>query len=340
MNEQPNTTGAMLSEDQRAIAEYFASATYRRRSTAPTHTPDQAWVLDSVMLDHDVVPTTSLCWGLLGLIGILAFFGFLMPLEIKLVEEFFNTGRPMFAMQSILFQTLLFPPAISFSFATVTPMFWYGSIVLRFAIAALMVFPGCVAFYLAASWADEFSSHDFWMGFACVMFAHFLTAGTIALTIQMWSPWALSHARPRGAPLPALGTRAMMELTVIAAVGFAVIVSIDSSKYTDGIIFFAVLGCLSSLAVISALIAFLREGSRNYHSAIISAVLAFGSACLLTGFLAVVEFGWQSLIYEAPFVAAVSLYGAVLICAIMWLCLWWLRSCGWSCINRRESKPD
>lgn len=326
------------SEDQRAVAEYFASAGYRQRKAAPIQVADRAWVLDSVPLDHDVLPTTSFCWGLLGLIAILALFGFMIPLEVEWAGEFLNSGRPTFIVQTILFHTFLFPAAISFSFATVTPMFWYGSILLRFAIATLMVLPGCFMFCLSAWGTGDFLPHDddFWRGFACVMFAHFLTAATIALTIQMWSPWALSHARPRDPPLPTLGTRSMMELTVIAAVGFACIVSIDAAEYIEGILFFVVVGAVSSLAVISLLIAFLREKHRNYGAAVISAALAFLGACLFTGLMAVVEFGWQSLFYDCLTVAAASIYGAVLICAVMWLCLWWLRSCGWVCIHRRD----
>lgn len=326
-----------LSDDQRAIAEYFESSAYRRSSREAIMDRDHGWVLDAIWLDHDVVPSTSFCWGVLGLLGILALFAFLTPLEIKLVEELFITGRPQYVMMTIIYQTLLFPPAIAFSFATVAPMFWYGSIVFRFGVATAMVLPGCLCFYTAFSIVEGFNNgNDFWLGFACVMFAHFLTAGAIALTIQMWSPWALSHARPRDAPLPTLGTRSLMELTVIAAVGFALIMSFDSTPYLEGIVFFVALGFLSSLAVIGALIAFLRDGARNYRAAMISAALAFGSACLLTGFFAVMEYGWESLIYDGPLVIAVSIYGAVLICAVMWLCIWWLRGCGWVCLNRRE----
>lgn len=338
MNEESRIGRTILNEDQQAIAEYFASETYQRSKLQAHDFPSQSrWALENTSLhDRDVVPTTSFCWGLLGLVGIVMFFGLAMPLEMELVEQIFNTGRPMFAFQAIVFHTLLFPATISFSFATVTPMFWYGSIVFRFALAALMVLPGCIAFYVAASWTGELGGGNFWPGFMAVMFVYFLTAGSVALTIQMWSPWALSHARHRDSPLPTLGTRSMMELTVIAAVGFAVIVSIDTSEFMEGLLFFAALGLLSSLAVISLLIAFLRQDHKNHRAAVISAGFAFGSAFLLTGFLAVMEFGWDSILFHFFLVSAISVYGAVLICGVMWLCLWWLRSCGWLCVNRKE----
>ena len=65
-----------------------------------------------------------------------------------------------------------------------------------------------------------------------------------------------------------------------------------------------------------------------------------GSALLLNGFFAVAEFGWNSLIYGAPIMAAVSVYGTALIMGVMWLCLWWLRSCGWVCVNRRATAGE
>jgi hypothetical protein len=343
MNEESRIGRTTLNEDQQAIAEYFASETYQRSKLQAHDFPSRSgWALERFsLLDRDIVSTTSFCWGLLGLVGIVMFFGFAMPLEMELVESIFRTGRPLFAFQAIVFQTLLIPAAVSFSFATVTPMFWYGSIVFRFALAALMVLPGCFAFYLAASWTGELAGGNFWRGFIAIMFVHFLTAGSVALTIQMWSPWALSHARHRDSPLPTLGTRSMMELTVIAAVGFAVMVSIDIGELMGALLFFAALGFMSSLAVISLLIAFLRQGHQNNQAAVISAAFAFGSAFLLTGFMAVMEFGWDSIHFHFILVSAISVYGAVLICGVMWLCLWWLRSCGWLCVNRRERPaPD
>lgn len=133
----------------------------------------------------------------------------------------------------------------------------------------------------------------------------------------------------------------MMELTVIAAVGFAVMVSIDIGEFMEALLFFAALGFMSSLAVISLLIAFLRQDHHNHQAAVISGGFAFGSAFLLTGFLAVMEFGWDSILFHFILVSAISVYGAVLICGVMWLCLWWLRSCGWHCVNRKEQPaPD
>jgi hypothetical protein len=131
----------------------------------------------------------------------------------------------------------------------------------------------------------------------------------------------------------------MIELTAIAAVGFSVFVSSEVVvEYIEGVLFFGGMGALMSIAVISASIAYFRPPvttrSRWGLPRVISLIFAFSSACLLNGFIATMEFGWDVLTGEFLMIGLASLYGAAVILLLMWLCLRWLRLCGWSCERR------
>jgi hypothetical protein len=230
-------------------------------------------------------------------------------------------------------QTIGFPAIVGFSFATVTPMFWYGPVLIRFATGILMVMPGSIAFYAVANHLDR-STGDIWLAFASVMFTQFVVAGAVALVIQMWSPWTLIHRRGDHSPLPQLGTRAILELTGVAAIGCAMFMGVEVGSNLEGNLFFAGMGLLSSFAVIAVLIAFLRDFRRNLISALVAFAASFAMAGMMCGFLAISEFGYDSITrYFASFVMATT-YGAVVIAGVMWLCVNWLRICGWRCVNR------
>ncbi len=326
-----------LTEDQRAINEYFESlasgdADQWQGSRQVVPHWDQRDERSSLWENRDLTPAVSFVLGLVGLNVILIVFATLAPLIMEMMESFVSRPDGFFAMMAFV-QVVMLPPIISFSFATVTPMFWYGSVLLRFMVGMLMVLPGCVIFFLLMHLVDN-PPDDFWFDFGGVMFTQFLVAGTVALLVQMWSPWTLTHARSDQEPLPPLGLLAMMELTGVAAIGCAVFMFEGFGDIIMGILFFAAMGAISSLAVIAILIAFLREQGRNRWSAAIAFLACFAMAWLMCGFFAVMEFSWDSLAPNSLFVSATALIGSTVIAAVMWLCVSWLRFCGWRCVNR------
>jgi hypothetical protein len=234
---------------------------------------------------------------------------------------------------------MFFPPMVSFSFAAVAPMFWYGSVILRFVMATAAVVPGCIGFYLALMYVENMrSDHEFWHGFMMVMFTCLMAIATVALTVQMWSRWTLSHARFDDEALPTLGIRSLIELTAIAAIGCAVFVSNDFGDYLEVMLLFAGVGSLAAAAIISTLIAYFRAGDRSRVAALVGFVFAFGAALVMNGFFAVQEYGWDVISAEMILIGFTSIYGAAVTCGVMWLCLRWLRFCGWRCLNRKHEQ--
>ncbi len=319
------------SEDQREIAEYFASSRYQRAKST-------TWQRERMLANMEVGEAKSLLMGIGGLATLVLVFGAAMPLGMQLVEELaFSSGQPTYTMMTIIFQTLLYPPIVCFAFATVTPMFWYGSVLLRFAMASFAVIPGCVACVVLVS-IMESGADGFWREFFAVMFAYFVTAATIALGVQLWSPWTMTHAREGSEFAPPTGTRSMLELTTIAAIGCAVLVSVDLEEVMEGVLFFSSFALLASIGIISVLIIALGETERKRIGVIVAVGFAFVGAAFVNGFFAVMEFGWYALTSEFLLIGFVSLYGVVVICTLMALCIGWLRHCGWTCINRRNQR--
>ena len=148
----------------------------------------------------------------------------------------------------------------------------------------------------------------------------------------------MTHAREGSSFAPPTGTRSMLELTAIAAIGCAILGAIDLKSVMEGVLFFTAFAFLASIAIISLLIIALGENERKRLAVIVAAGSAFVGAALVNGFFVVMEYDWYALTTEFLLIGAVSVYGVVVISALMALCLGWLRYCGWTCINRRNQR--
>ncbi len=337
MTQSPESEPSSLSVDQQEIAKYFASERYKQRQViARDHTGSRQLVILAFPPAFSPGPP-SFFGGLAGLSALTVMFGFLFPILMEAISSVMNRGTPVYWKMMVILQSLFFPPIITFSFTAVVPMFWYGSLLIRFALASLVVLPGCFAFLIGFQLVEN---ENIWYDFAVVMFSCFLAIAAVAVTVQLWTPWTLSHRRLTDQPLPPTGLRSMIELTGLAAIGFAAFVTSDTSEYLVGILFFAALGALAAGAILFVLIALLRESHHNKYAAVISFAFAFATAFVVNGFFAAMEYGWEVLTYEILLVGVVSLYGAIVISGLMWLSLWWLRQCGWSCVNRNTASKS
>lgn len=329
MDEPP----AGANQDRAAVAEYLASDRYQQHQTGSVDA-DSSRKMPYGNSGWCSPGAPSLVAGPMGLAFITLVFAVLLPIGIEAMQEFMSS-RPEYTVMMLVVQTLALPPLITFAFTAVTPMFWYGSVTVRFAMALASTLPACIGFGLMVTALEGRTPADFWIGFSLVMFTSLMATAATAVTIQMWSRWTMTHDRADDEPLPRSGTRSMIELTAIAAVGCSVFVSLDLGEYIEGILFFGGLGFISAITITCALIAYFRAGQKRRTALVIGFLFAFAAAYLLNGFFAAMEYGWDVLSIEALLIGSVSLYGATLNIAVMWLCLRWLKACGWRCINRK-----
>lgn len=329
------------SEDQRAVAEYFASELYQQANRrVHDSSPGHARCPNDIHWGGRSEASRSFVGGLAGLATATVVLAIMFPIGMEVIENVF-VQRPHFVLMTAILQTLFFPVIIGVAFATVVPMFWYGSIWLRCTTAMVLVLPSCLAFGVTF-WSLQMnrSPASFISDTSVVLFSYFMTASTTSLAVQLFTPWTLCHARGSEKPLPPTGLRSLMELILLAAIGFAILMSIHAENLFWGMMFFSGLGTLASASIILLLIVFLRSPRRRSKSGTLATVLlAIAAAWMLNGFFAALEFGRDALWNEFFLIMATSVYGAVIICSTMAMYLWWLRSWGWQCVDRR-SRPS
>ena len=311
--------------DRREVEAYLTSETFQRvppwiRGRLRRKT-DHAWP------NRDLTPGVSFWMCLVGFS--------LAQLMISAVSavalyEFYEDldAANDYVLFCVLGQVFLFPMVIGLAFTTVTPLFWHGSVLSRFALAVLVVLPGSIVFVLG--FGIE--------GVAESSFAMFLSVAVAAVFVQLWTQWTISHSRPLNAPIAPTGTRSIMELTGIASVCFAILASFDTTDIALTIGLSVAVGSLASAAVIGIVIAFLRPGQRNLLAALIASLFAMTCATVVCGAVAIFGFGLQTMAAHIPEITGVTSLGAVYVFVLLMMGIAWLRACGWVCLNHEQER--
>ena len=320
-------------DDLQAITDYMVSDRFRGKGV---ELGDQRHGRPAVSLDPLAVNRgpASFFSGIVGPTALALTLAVMMPIGMKLVEELVSVA-PTYPVMMAIVQTLFLPPVIAYSFAVVTPMFWYGPLWARFAMAMLVGVPACLGFYVSFTLLISDEDPEFWFGFVLVIFSAFLAIAAIAVSAQLWSRFSLSHAREDNDPLPPIGLRAIFELTGIAAIYLAFASQVDFGDYLEGMLLFGGIGLFSSVGIISSMIVYFGAGRLRRVGILVMIGFVFASSMVINGFFAALQYGLEALTYEVLMIAAVSIYGTLLTLAVMWLCLRWLRFCGWTCVNQK-----
>jgi hypothetical protein len=300
------------------------------------------WGLDHFDAYEDLASRFSIGMGLAGLGFMLALLATAAPIAIEIVNYFSSANRLGFLATTTVIQSIMLPPVISGSIVVSAVFFWHVPISLRFLVASTLVIPAGVLFIVTIAYLESPAELGIAKPFFASMFALFIGAGTISLTVQMWSPWTLSHLRDDDRPYRSLGTRSLFELTGITAISFAIIISLsndpklNSSEFIIGLVLVAAFGILVSFAGIGLFFSFLREHKNQRRPLLVASLLTFGAATLLPSFIAVQEFGWNAMSTDLVLIVLASAYGTSVIGMVAMTHLWWLRLCGWRCVGRRE----
>lgn len=322
-----------LSEDQRAVAEYFASDVYthadiRRRRAARGASRDH-WP------NHSLSPLTSLWLGLIGLSAMLLVAATLAPMLAALLRAAVNP-EDHFVVFTLLHQTAVLPAMVGFTFVIVATMFWCGSVAAKFPLAFLLAVPGgCAALGFATPVKHLGLSGS---QLAIITVAIYLLIATVAVVLQMWSRWTLSHSRPVDSLRDPTSTRAIMELTTVAALGCTLLMSMNMSDIVEPLLLFAALAVLLTFAALAMIIAVLRVDRRNLFAASLALLFAFSSSAVYSSAIAFDVFGWSKLPRLIVPILGSAAYGTMVICGVFWIAVMWMRGCGWICLSRQDER--
>ncbi|NNE00427.1 MAG: hypothetical protein HKN47_24170 [Pirellulaceae bacterium] len=282
----------------------------------------------------DTISSWSALTGLLGLAGFLFVIASAVPVEMHLLEEtsIFRT-RPVFWIISTVLMAIFFPAATVGAIVIAVPMFWHISVLKRYLVAVAMFVPAVVGLSIGLIVLLDAPADEMVPGTVTLFSAAFVAAASVAVAFQMCSPWTLTHLRRSDEPLPRLGIRTLFELTMIVAITIAFIRLVESDMTSGPILLFAGIAGFASLMGILACIAFLRDGEVTVLALIGAGVAAFGMSFVFVSTIATLEYGWSSVWDQFYVTLPVTLVGAAIVFGTAYLCIYWLRQCGWRCVR-------
>ena len=261
---------------------------------------------------------------LIGLIGLTCLCATFFPVLIWVVDELGIQPRPFYRF-SLMLQSAILPPLTCGSFLVGTVMFWYGSILIRFVAATLAVLPPIFVCFLTLSALDAHMPSSFVTDLLVCMFPPLITSASVGVVMQLASRWTLTHTAPKSS-LPSSGIRSLVELTLLTAVCLAVIGAIPRvDEYYIAMAVFAIIGLLTTLAVVAAQIAFLQESRTklNLLRGIVYGLSSCFLVCLFANyFFAVLEFARGEFSFEllrdtAYFVVPLAVHGCLLVGSLL-----------------------
>ena len=309
--------------DRLEVESYLASQEFQRLppSLCKTRQTRQAWP------NRDISPATSFS---MAMVGFSLFFLLVGLLSGSALDHLFTSTDPASEMvfYCVVGQVFFIPMVVSLAMATVTPLFWYGSVLIRFGLASVVVLPGAIAFSIG---------FDF-DGVRPSLFAMFLSIAMVTVLVQLWTQWTVSHSRPMDTPIQPTGTRSIMELTGIASVCCAVFAAIDFTDIGLTVALSALVSVITAVAVIGMVIAWLRPRQGNLLGVLAAGLSTLTGSVVLCGSVAVLGIGVQAIGARLLELIGVAIFGAVVFLVLILAGIWWLRICGWVCLNREQEK--
>ena len=333
-----STATVATNQDQQEIADYFRSPRYAFARSTNKSNAHRRYHRPVSRLTWVEPGPSSLIIGVSGLALLTIALAAMASIGSGIAQSVLQ-GLSGHVSVMLTVQTLFIPPLVGFAFSIVVPMFWYGPIWLRFLMAIASVMPACSLFLMLLQWIEPGAVEEgFGIVFAMVMFTGFVVTAGVAVTVQLWSWWTITHSRIGNDPLPATGIRSIIELTAFAAAGFTVFLSADVSEFVEGMMFFGVVGFLMSLIVIGAMASYFRTGKYFHFASFFVLLFSLGVMAFANVFLAIDEYGEDFWTGHLPSIVISTLYGVGLILLSMWCCLRWLLLTGWWCVNRNHTE--
>ena len=284
----------------------------------------------------------SIFAGLLGISAVGIILAVAFPVIMEMIEDsgLFQSGPPPFWIMMPLIMSMMLPALAVGSINIAACMFWHVSIVGRF-VAALFVFvPGVMAFLVAMSVVEGSSPpSSFYGDCASVFTAMFAASAIIGVVLQLCTPWTLTHYRTAEAEIPRIGTRTLFELTTAIAISFAFARMVAFDVTFPVMALFCGMSAFGSVVGIYCIITFMRNETAPRRHYMISLLVASSVSLCLVTFWAYMEYGSMIAVINDWYIAIpVTLFGGLIICLSMAVCLRWLYLCGWRCVEKRPTQ--
>lgn len=332
--------------DQAEIARYFASPAFRksiddtdplaqRLATEPLDgTLFRAWSLD--LESDDGLSIGIAFWGLAAACLMV---GIVVPYGVWMVGG--ASGSSFFAWL-VLLQGFFALLIACLTLVGVTAALWHVCLWKRFGVTVGVVVPG-MALLMAGLSQIWFLESDFvFPGAVMQVITICSVAAATALPFQLWGDLSLSHARKAPQPLPPMGVRTIMEMTLVACPLFWIASRVRDPEVWMDLMLLGIAVVALALGTIATLVTQLdgRPRRTNRFRRFIGSVILFALSSVTFSFVGLFAFArYESTIAsrgaaDESITVSISVMVGVIVCAMtLWAGTWWLRACGWQCIR-------
>ncbi len=320
INDSAAKPASALTDDQRAVADYFASDAYKevRLSSPADRTFDQIPIIVTLFVFS--------C--------LLAVCGVWMACVIKLLGT--GTGPPAMPVMMLIVGFGFCPAPIVFSFCVAIATLWRGSVWLRVLMGMVMTVPAALAYYAAMDVAIGNLDSNFYLYTSAALFGQFVGGGGTAILFQMFSRYTLTESSSTElSTLKPTNLRSFFELTIFFAIAFVIASAFDGDQLPIVTFSAAVWGFAATLGVIRLLITFLQIAPASKLGLIAAAVACYLPSFAITGLFAFGAQGWQLSLQNFAWVAVHSIICFASVVIVVAACVTLLRRCGWMLVDER-----
>jgi hypothetical protein len=280
------------------------------------------------------VTAFSVSFGLIGLAAALVVLGVIGGIGVFLWFETQAFGIMTPIEEVVVIQLIYFPSAAGESVLVFAVLLWSAPLLLRIIVASLLGSLGIGAFLATFHQLAGHPFNDVVHGFWECVFSFSACVAAFGIAVQLMSRWSLHHLSAGEEKGRRTSTRAMMEVTGLAALTYALIKLLDDQgvqlfNFGAAVLGFAFAACAIA-ACFGTLVRDMRITIRILWLVFLISLGWIGSCVLITAQMRE-QFGWKLSADDFIRIGGVALVGTTLVFVISTLGFVWLRFCGWKC---------
>lgn len=321
MDEMTNANDDSLSDDQRAVAEYFASDSFREAKLNS--------VANRAIDDYPLLTVSIVLFGLLTACSVWA------VAMLKVIENV--RSAPSFPVGILMTDAMVFPISTVMTFAVTIAIFWRGPLWRRVLVSLSIIVPAMLVLFGLVRMAFDNIDSEVNFGLGSGFFGLFVGASVTTVLFEMFSSFTLMEGDQVGkTKLAPTNLRAFFELTIFFAIIFVGISIFPDDRHWIVILCSAGWSALLAKSVIALCIAFLNDQKASKVALFVSTIGCTLSSFIWTASAAIGGFSWSINFTNFLFVASLTLIGVAIQVAFLSLGIRIVRSHGCVCVNRRK----